>query len=176
MGNMDKSMFPIFFLLLDQFWYILSPILTPPPSNSTLGQYFVKNLKILLVDDFDTMIRIIRNILNELGFNNIVSAKNGEEAWHMLHKAKFDFIISDWNMPKMTGLELLQKVKGSPDFAHIPFLMVTAEAEKRHIQKAIEAKVDQYIIKPFTSAKLREKILQAFSTPQTIQKPEDTRD
>ena len=115
-------------------------------------------MRILVVDDFDTMIRIIKNILNDLGFENIITARNGEQACHVLGKEKIDFIISDWNMPVMTGIELLKKVKGSPEWSHIPFLMVTAEAEKEHIVEAIQAKVDQYIIKPFTPGMLVEKI------------------
>lgn len=117
-----------------------------------------ERFKILLVDDFDTMIKIVRNILNDLGYYHIVTARNGEEAWQILNGEKFDFIISDWNMPRMNGLELLLKVKESPDFANIPFLMVTAEAEKSHIEEAVAAKVDQYIIKPFSSETLQKKI------------------
>lgn len=115
-------------------------------------------MRILVVDDFDTMIRIIKNILNDLGYNNVITARNGEQACQILGKDKIDFIISDWNMPVMTGIELLKKVKGSPEWSHIPFLMVTAEAEKEHIVEAIQAKVDQYIIKPFTPGMLVEKI------------------
>lgn len=115
-------------------------------------------MRILVVDDFDTMIRIIKNVLNDLGYENVITARNGEQACQILGHEKIDFIISDWNMPVMTGIELLKKVKGTPEWAHIPFLMVTAEAEKEHIVEAIQAKVDQYIIKPFTSDMLREKI------------------
>ncbi len=116
------------------------------------------SMRILVVDDFDTMIRIIKNVLSELGYDNIITARNGEQAFQILSKEKIDFIISDWNMPVMTGIELLKKVKGTPGMDHIPFLMVTAEAEKEHIVEAIQAKVDQYIIKPFTAATLSEKI------------------
>ena len=115
-------------------------------------------MRFLLVDDFDTMIRIMKNILNDLGFNNVTTARNGEQACQILAREKIDFIISDWNMPVMTGIELLKKVKGSPEWSHIPFLMVTAEAEKDHIVEAIQNKVDQYIIKPFTPGMLAEKI------------------
>ena len=118
----------------------------------------MKKIKILLVDDFDTMIKIIRNILDELGYRFIITANNGVDAWHILNQEKIDFIISDWNMPQMTGLELLKKVRNSPELSHIPFLMVIAEAEKRHILDAVEAKVNQYIIKPFTAEMLRKKI------------------
>jgi len=116
------------------------------------------DMRILVVDDFDTMIRIIKNVLNDLGYNNIITARNGEQAYQIITKEKIDFIISDWNMPVMTGIELLKKVKGDPKLVHIPFLMVTAEAEKEHIVEAIQAKVDQYIIKPFNSVMLAEKI------------------
>lgn len=115
-------------------------------------------MRILVVDDFDTMIRIIKNILNDLGYNNVITARNGEQACQILAKEKINFIISDWNMPVMNGIELLKKVKGSKEWSHIPFLMVTAEAEKEHIVEAIQAKVDQYIIKPFTPEMLVEKI------------------
>ncbi len=128
----------------------------------------MRDYKILVVDDFDTMIRIIRNILEELEYTNVVTARNGEDAWLVLNKEKIDFIISDWNMPKMTGLELLKKVKECPEFEHIPFLMVTAEAEKRHIMDAVKAKVNQYIIKPFTTDMLKEKIDLAIRNQEKI--------
>lgn len=115
-------------------------------------------MRFLVVDDFDTMIRIIKNVLGELGYDDVVTARNGEQAFQILGKEKIDFIISDWNMPVMTGIELLKKVKGTPELAKIPFLMVTAEAEKEHIVEAIQAKVDQYIIKPFNQEMLAQKI------------------
>jgi two-component system chemotaxis response regulator CheY len=115
-------------------------------------------MKFLVVDDFDTMIRIIKNILHDIGYPTVFTARHGEQACHILGKEKIDFIISDWNMPIMTGIELLKKVKATPEWSHIPFLMVTAEAEKEHIVEAIQAKVDQYIIKPFTAEMLAEKI------------------
>lgn len=128
----------------------------------------MKNFKILLVDDFDTMIRIIRNILHDLGYHNIVTAINGEKACGILKKQRIDFIISDWNMPKMTGLELLNKVRETPEWANIPFLMVTAEAEQTKIMEAIKAQVSQYIIKPFTHEMLKEKIEVAIKTQEKI--------
>jgi two-component system chemotaxis response regulator CheY len=115
-------------------------------------------MKFLVVDDFDTMIRIIKNVLGELGYEDVITARNGEQAYQILTKEKIDFIISDWNMPVMTGIELLKKVKGTPALANIPFLMVTAEAEKANIVEAIQAKVDQYIIKPFNQEMLAQKI------------------
>jgi two-component system chemotaxis response regulator CheY len=115
-------------------------------------------IRFLVVDDFDTMIRIIKSVLNELGYDNVITARHGEQACQILSHQKIDFIISDWNMPVMSGIELLKRVKGNPQWSHIPFLMVTAEAEKEHIIEAIQAKVDQYIIKPFTADMLGEKI------------------
>ena len=114
--------------------------------------------KFLVVDDLDTMLRILRNLLMELGYENIVTARNGEQACQILGREKIDFIISDWNMPVMTGIDFLRKVRSTPEWSHIPFLMVTAESEKSHIVEAIQAKVDQYILKPFTSIMLRDKI------------------
>ncbi len=119
--------------------------------------------RILLVDDFDTMLRIIKNLLNDIGYTNIVTARNGEQACLILEKGKIDFIISDWNMPRMTGLELLKKVRGTPNWAHIPFLMVTAEAEKEHITEAVKCGVNQYIIKPFKQEALAQKICSALA-------------
>ena len=115
-------------------------------------------MRFLIVDDFDTMIRIIKNTLGDLGYNDVITARNGEQAYQIITKEKVDFIISDWNMPVMTGIELLKKVKETPEYAKIPFLMVTAEAEKEHIVEAIQAKVDQYIVKPFTPEMLSQKI------------------
>ena len=127
------------------------------------------NFKILVADDFDTMIKIIKNILDELGYRNIITARNGEIAWQILNRERIDFIISDWNMPEMTGYELLKIVKEpSSQLAHIPFLMVTAEAEKSHIMDAVKGGVNQYIIKPFTSDMLREKIDNAIHHQEKI--------
>ena len=91
------------------------------------------NMPILLVDDFATMRRIIKNILRQLNFTNITEADDGTTAWDIIEKQKIDFIISDWNMPQMTGLELLRKVRGDERFKHLPFLMVTAEAQQENI-------------------------------------------
>ncbi|MBU0910324.1 MAG: response regulator [Proteobacteria bacterium] len=115
-------------------------------------------MRFLVVDDFDTMIKITKNVLDDLGYQDIITARNGEQAYQILTKEKIDFIISDWNMPVMTGIELLKKVRGNPKLAHIPFLMVTAESEKDHIVEAIQAKVDQYILKPFNQEMLAQKI------------------
>jgi len=116
-----------------------------------------KNMRILIVDDFSTMRRIIKNILRQLGFNNIVEADDGTTAWDILNKDKIDFVISDWNMPKMTGIELLRKVRASEEFADLPFLMVTAEAQQENIIEAVQAKVSNYIVKPFTAETLQQK-------------------
>jgi len=115
-------------------------------------------MRFLIVDDLDTMIRITKNILSDLGYNDVITARNGEQAYQILNREKIDFIISDWNMPVMTGIELLRKVRGTPALTNTPFLMVTAEAEKEHIVEAIQAKVDQYIIKPFNQEMLGQKI------------------
>ena len=119
-------------------------------------------MRILVVDDFSTMRRIIKNILRQLGFSNIVEADDGSTAWETLNKDKIDFIISDWNMPKMPGIELLRKVRSSEEFAALPFLMVTAEAQQENIIEAVQAKVSNYIVKPFTAETLGQKIDKIF--------------
>ncbi|MGD9609751.1 MAG: chemotaxis response regulator CheY [Desulfovibrionaceae bacterium] len=121
-----------------------------------------KEMRILVVDDFSTMRRIIKNILRQLGFNNIIEADDGSTAWETLTKDKVDFIISDWNMPKMPGIELLRKVRASEEFAATPFLMVTAEAQQENIIEAVQAKVSNYIVKPFTAETLGQKIDKIF--------------
>lgn len=121
-----------------------------------------KEMRILVVDDFSTMRRIIKNILRQLGFNNIIEADDGSSAWETLNKDKIDFIISDWNMPKMPGIELLRKVRSSEEFANLPFLMVTAEAQQENIIEAVQAKVPNYIVKPFTAETLGQKIDKIF--------------
>ncbi|NLY41054.1 MAG: response regulator [Desulfovibrionales bacterium] len=120
------------------------------------------NMRVLIVDDFSTMRRIIKNILRQLGFNNIQEADDGTSAWEILTKDQIDFIISDWNMPQMTGIELLRKVRASEEFADLPFLMVTAEAQQENIIEAVQAKVSNYIVKPFTAETLGQKINKIF--------------
>jgi two-component system chemotaxis response regulator CheY len=120
------------------------------------------NIKILIVDDFSTMRKIIRNILTQLGFKNILEADDGTTALEILKKEKVDLIISDWNMPKMSGLELLKAVRSDENLKDIPFIMVTAEAQKESILEAIKYKVNQYIIKPFTPETLKEKLEKVF--------------
>ena len=117
-----------------------------------------KNLKILIVDDFATMRKVIRNLLKQGGFENVVEAEDGVAALKVLQSQKVDFIISDWNMPNMSGLELLKAVRGSDDLKELPFLMVTAEALKDNVVAAVKAGVSNYIVKPFTAEVLNEKI------------------
>ncbi len=122
-----------------------------------------KNMNVLVVDDFSTMRRIVKNILRQIGFTNIVEADDGTTAWATLNSSKIDFIVSDWNMPQMTGIELLRKVRSSEEFADIPFLMVTAEAQQENIIEAVQAKVSNYIVKPFTAETLGQKIDKIFN-------------
>ncbi|MEM5785774.1 MAG: response regulator [Syntrophobacteraceae bacterium] len=117
-----------------------------------------KDLTVLVVDDFLTMRRIVRKILRDLDFQNIIEAEDGTVAVDVLKTNKVDLIVSDWNMPKMTGLELLKHVRGNDDLKDLPFLMITAEAQKENIVEAVKAKVSNYIVKPFTAATLEEKL------------------
>jgi two-component system, chemotaxis family, chemotaxis protein CheY len=121
-----------------------------------------KTMQVLVVDDFSTMRRIIKNILRQLGFSNIHEADDGTTAWEVLNKNKIDFVISDWNMPQMTGIDLLRKVRASDEFANMPFLMVTAEGLQENIIEAVQAKVSNYIVKPFTAETLGQKIDKIF--------------
>ena len=123
-----------------------------------------QNMQIMSVDDFSTMRRIIKTLLKQLGYTNVVEADDGSTAWEMLQQNKVDFIISDWNMPKMTGLELLKKVRQDDNLKDIPFLMVTAEAEKENVIKAVQAGVNNYVVKPFTADILKEKIEKIFGS------------
>lgn len=120
------------------------------------------NMRVLVVDDFSTMRRIIRNILRQLGFNNVVEADDGVSAWEVVNRDKIDFIVSDWNMPNMTGIEFLRKVRASEQHGNIPFLMVTAEAQQENIIEAVQAKVSNYIVKPFTADTMKQKIDKIF--------------
>lgn len=117
-----------------------------------------KKTRILLVDDSDTMRKLIRRILRQLDFEYIVEAADGVEAWEVLQRTHVDFIVSDWNMPRMTGIDFLRKVRESEKFGHLPFLMVTAEAQKTNVIEAIEARVSNYIVKPFNAHTLQAKI------------------
>ena len=120
------------------------------------------NMKFLVVDDFSTMRRIVRNLLKELGFNNVEEAEDGSMALQRLRAGAFDFVISDWNMPNMTGIELLRNVRADPALKHLPLLMITAEAKKENIVEAAQAGASGYIVKPFTAAVLDEKLKKIF--------------
>jgi two-component system chemotaxis response regulator CheY len=119
-------------------------------------------LKFLVVDDFSTMRRIVRNLLKELGFTNVDEAEDGAVALQKLKSASFDFVVSDWNMPNMDGLTLLQTVRADPALKHLPVLMITAEAKKENIIAAAQAGASGYIVKPFTAATLSEKMEKIF--------------
>jgi two-component system chemotaxis response regulator CheY len=117
-----------------------------------------KDLKILVVDDFATMRKVIRNLLKQVGYEDIVEAEDGVAAMRILKSQKVDMVISDWNMPNMTGLELLKAVRADADLTKIPFLMVTAEALQDNVVEAVKSGVSNYIVKPFTAEVLNEKI------------------
>jgi two-component system chemotaxis response regulator CheY len=124
------------------------------------------DLKFLVVDDFSTMRRIGRNLLKELGFTNVDEAEDGVVALQKLKSGTFDFIVSDWNMPNMTGIELLRAVRADAALKHLPVLMVTAEAKKENIVEAAQAGASGYVVKPFTAATLDEKLNKIFQTMQ----------
>ena len=117
-----------------------------------------QNLKFLVVDDFSTMRRIIRNLLKELGFTNVDEAEDGVAGLAKLRGGDFDFVISDWNMPNMTGIELLRAIRADAALKHLPVLMVTAEAKKENIIEAAQAGASGYVVKPFTAATRDEKL------------------
>lgn len=117
-----------------------------------------KDMKFLVVDDFSTMRRIIRNLLKELGFTNVDEAEDGVSALAKLKGGGFDFVVSDWNMPNMTGIELLRAIRSDDTLKHLPVLMVTAEAKKENIVEAAQAGASGYVVKPFTAVTLDEKI------------------
>lgn len=121
-----------------------------------------KNMKILVVDDFSTMRRIVKNLLRDLGFNNTAEADDGTTALPLLQAGDFDFLVTDWNMPGMTGIELLKAVRADAKLATLPVLMVTAEQKREQIIEAAQAGVNGYIVKPFTAATLKEKIDKIF--------------
>jgi len=117
-----------------------------------------KNLRFLVVDDFSTMRRIVKNLLNDLGYANVQEADDGQTALPMLKTGGFDFLVTDWNMPGMPGLDLLKAVRADPALAKLPVLMLTAEAKREQIIEAAQAGVNGYVIKPFTAVTLKEKI------------------
>jgi len=119
-------------------------------------------MTVLVVDDFATMRRIVKNVLKQIGFSDILEADDGATALEVLKENKVDLIVSDWNMPKMTGLDLLKTVRGDESMKQIPFLMVTAEAQKENVLQAVQAGVSNYIVKPFTADGVKEKLTQIF--------------
>ncbi|MCO7226097.1 chemotaxis response regulator CheY [Pleionea sp. CnH1-48] len=121
-----------------------------------------KNMKILVVDDFSTMRRIVKNLLRDLGFTNTAEADDGNTALPMLQAGDFDFLVTDWNMPGMQGIDLLKNVRADPNLKDLPVLMVTAEAKREQIVEAAQAGVNGYIVKPFTAGTLKEKIDKIF--------------
>jgi two-component system chemotaxis response regulator CheY len=127
-----------------------------------------ENMKFLVVDDFSTMRRIVRNLLKELGFTNIEEAEDGAVALAKLKGGSFDFVISDWNMPNMTGIELLRAIRGDAALSSLPVLMITAEAKKENIIEAAQAKASGYIVKPFTAAVLDEKLSKILKSMEKV--------
>ncbi len=121
-----------------------------------------KEMKILIVDDFSTMRRIIKNLLRDLGFTNTSEADDGQTALPMLQSGKYDFLVTDWNMPGMQGIDLLKAVRSDPELASLPVLMVTAESKRDQIVEAAQAGVNGYVVKPFTAQTLKEKIDKIF--------------
>ncbi len=117
-----------------------------------------KNMKILIVDDYKTMLRIIRNLLKQLGFNNVEDAIDGSSALQKLRDSDYDLIISDWNMEPMSGLQLLKEVRADVKMKEIPFIMITAESKSENVIAAKEAGVSNYIVKPFNAATLKGKL------------------
>lgn len=119
-------------------------------------------MRFLVVDDFSTMRRIVRNLLKELGFLNVDEAEDGAVALNKLNNEHYDFVVTDWNMPNMDGLALLQQVRANPQLKYLPVLMITAEAKKENIIMAAQSGASGYIVKPFTAATLNEKLNKIF--------------
>lgn len=119
-------------------------------------------MRFLVVDDFSTMRRIVRNLLKELGFTNVDEAEDGVVALQKLNNGGFEFVVTDWNMPNMDGLTLLQTIRSTPHLKHLPVLMITAEAKKENIIAAAQAGASGYIVKPFTAGTLSEKLTKIF--------------
>lgn len=120
------------------------------------------NMKILVVDDMSTMRRIVKNILKQLGFNNLEEAENGQEALTKLKADTYGFVVSDWNMPVMMGIYMLRAIRADEKLKKIPVLMVTAEAQKENLMEAVQAGVSNYVVKPFTAETMQEKINKIF--------------
>lgn len=121
-----------------------------------------KNMRILIVDDFSTMRRMVRNMLAEIGFENTVEAQDGAIGWEVLKQEKIDLVICDWNMPNVEGIELLRMVRADADLKETPFVMVTAEGNKDNVVSAVQEGVSGYILKPFAAQKLEEQITSLF--------------
>jgi two-component system chemotaxis response regulator CheY len=119
-------------------------------------------MKVLVVDDMSTMRRIVKNILKQLGFTNLEEAENGQDALAKLKTEPYGFVVSDWNMPIMMGIDLLRSIRADDQLKHIPVLMVTAEAQKENLMEAIQAGVSNYIVKPFTADTMQDKINKIF--------------
>ena len=126
-----------------------------------------QNIKFLIVDDFPTMRRIVRNLLKELGFSNVDEAEDGASALQKLRSGEFQFVVSDINMPNMTGLDLLKEIRADANLKHLPVLLVTAEAKKENIIAAAQAGASGYVVKPFTAATLDEKLNKIFKAMET---------
>ena len=124
------------------------------------------SMPVLIVDDYNTMVRIIRNLLRQLGFEHIDDANDGSSALAKMEQRKYGLVISDWNMEPMTGYDLLQKVRANPEMAEIPFIMVTAESKTENVVAAKKAGVSNYIVKPFNAQTLKSKIEAVFGTEQ----------
>jgi len=124
-----------------------------------------RNIRILVVDDAPMIRRILKNLLKEMGFTNIEEAEDGMVALQKLRQQKFDFVITDWNMPNLTGIELVQEIRKDPNLKHLPVMMVTAEAKKENIILALKSGVNNYIVKPFTPENVKSKI-EAIFTPK----------
>lgn len=124
----------------------------------------IEDTKFLVVDDFSTMRRIIKNLLKELGFANVQEAEDGVEALKKLRADTYDFVVSDWNMPNMTGIELLREIRADTKLRHLPVLMVTAEAKRENIIEAAQAGASGYVVKPFTASTLDEKLKKIFQS------------
>ncbi|GHC55235.1 chemotaxis protein CheY [Alcaligenes faecalis] len=121
-----------------------------------------KNIKILVVDDFPTMRRIIKNLLKDLGYENVDEAEDGQMGLEKLRNGNFEFVVSDWNMPNLDGLEMLKQIRADANLSSLPVLMVTAEAKKENIIAAAQAGANGYVVKPFTAATLEEKLNKIF--------------
>ena len=121
-----------------------------------------KNMRVVIVDDYTTMLRILRNLLRQLEINNVDEASDGDTAYHLMQKNPPDLIISDWNMAPVTGLDLLKRVRADAKLRHIPFIMVTAESKTENVVAAKQAGVSNYIVKPFNADTLRAKIASVF--------------